>query len=98
MACFKHLLRQPKLERPLWGDLELWPDGLKGEPIVIPSRNSTALLAMATHQGSWHAVRPVQVDQSRNCVSNYYFSPNPLRETDRFHVTTLGVGHIKKLK
>lgn len=69
------------------GDLELWPDGLKGEPIVIPSKFNR-LVVMATHQGSWHAVRPVQVDQARNCVSNYYFSPDPLRETDRFHVTT----------
>jgi hypothetical protein len=28
------------------------------------------------------------VDESRNCVSNYYFSPQPLRDSDRFHVTT----------
>lgn len=77
----------PNWQKDYGGDLELWPNGLKGEPIVIPSAFNR-LVVMATHQESWHAVRPVQVDESRNCVSNYYFSPQPLRDSDRFHVTT----------
>ena len=43
---------------------------------------------MATHQSSWHSVSPVLVNSSRNCVSNYYFSNNPLQANDKFHVTT----------
>ena len=76
----------PNWENDFGGDLELWPDGVKGESIAIPS-SFNRLVVMATHRYSWHAVRPVQVDESRNCVSNYYFSPDPLRESDRFHVT-----------
>ena len=79
------------------GDLELWPDGVKGKPIVIPS-SFNRLIVMATHQCSWHAVRPVQVDESRNCVSNYYFSPNPLRQSDQFHVTTFRGWPHQRLK
>ena len=79
------------------GDLELWPSGVKGEPIVIHS-TFNRLAVMATHQGSWHAVSPVQVDESRNCVSNYYFSPNPLRESDQFHVTTFRGWPHQRLK
>ena len=87
----------PNWEDGYGGDLELWPDGLKGEPIVIPS-TFNRLVVMATHQGSWHAVRPVQVDEPRNCVSNYYFSTIPLRESDRFHVTTFRGWPHQRLK
>lgn len=87
----------PNWENDFGGDLELWPDGVKGESIAIPS-SFNRLVVMATHQGSWHAVRPVQVDESRNCVSNYYFSPDPLRESDRFHVTTFRGWPHQRLK
>jgi len=43
---------------------------------------------MATHQKSWHSVSKVLVNDSRYCVSNYYFSKNPMNETDAFHVTS----------
>ena len=42
---------------------------------------------MATHDTSWHSVNKVEVDNSRCCISNYYFSDEPLKETDKFHVT-----------
>lgn len=69
------------------GHLELWPNGLSYDPIVIESKFNR-LAVMATHQASLHSVRPVTGEGARCCVSNYYFSNSPLRETDTFHVTT----------
>ena len=42
---------------------------------------------MATHNDSWHSVSKVKVNDDRRCISNYYFSDSPLKESDRFHVT-----------
>lgn len=69
------------------GHLELWPNGVKNEPITLHSRFNR-LAVMATHQTSWHSVSPVIANASRNCVSNYYFSNTPLRVDDTFHVTS----------
>jgi Rps23 Pro-64 3,4-dihydroxylase Tpa1-like proline 4-hydroxylase len=69
------------------GNLELWPDGVKGEQITVHSRFNR-LAVMATHDGSWHSVSPVRADGFRCCVSNYYFSDHPLRADDHFHVTS----------
>lgn len=68
------------------GHLELWPNGPKKEPIEIESKFNR-LAIMATHDTSWHSVNQVMVDRSRCCISNYYFSDSPLKETDKFHVT-----------
>lgn len=69
------------------GHLEVWPDGPKKEPVLIESKFNR-LVVMATHQTSWHSVNKVHSDSdSRCCISNYYFSPNSLKETDKFHVT-----------
>ncbi|MES0873932.1 2OG-Fe(II) oxygenase [Sinimarinibacterium thermocellulolyticum] len=68
------------------GSLELWPQGRRGAPVVIPSRFNR-LVIMETHQGSWHSVSPIRRDGTRTCVSNYYFSATPARDSDRFHVT-----------
>lgn len=68
------------------GNLELWPDGVGAAPVVIESRFNR-LAVMATHSKSWHSVSPVLHGQ-RRCVSNYYFTPKPLRADDAFHVTT----------
>ncbi|PWH81812.1 2OG-Fe(II) oxygenase [Algibacter marinivivus] len=68
------------------GHLELWPNGPKKEPIVIESKFNR-LVVMATHAYSWHSVNKVNVNKNRCCISNYYFSKNALRETDKFHVT-----------
>lgn len=68
------------------GHLELWPNGPKSNPIVIESKFNR-LVVMATHATSWHSVNKVEVDYRRCCISNYFFSKNPLKETDKFHVT-----------
>lgn len=68
------------------GHLELWPNGPKKEPIIIESKFNR-LVVMATHDRSWHSVNKVTVDGCRCCISNYYFSDEPLKSTDRFHVT-----------
>ncbi|WP_040251499.1 2OG-Fe(II) oxygenase [Psychroserpens mesophilus] len=68
------------------GHLEVWPDGPKKDPVVIESKFNR-LAVMATHDTSWHSVNKVMVDRSRCCISNYYFSDQPLKDSDRFHVT-----------
>jgi Rps23 Pro-64 3,4-dihydroxylase Tpa1-like proline 4-hydroxylase len=77
----------PNWELKNGGHLEVWPNGPKKEPVLIESKFNR-LVVMATHQTSWHSVNKVQSDgDSRCCISNYYFSPNSLKETDKFHVT-----------
>ena len=69
------------------GHLELWPNGPKKEPILIESKFNR-LAVMATHQNSWHSVNKVHSQSaSRCCISNYYFSPESLKPSDKFHVT-----------
>jgi hypothetical protein len=46
------------------------------------------LVVMTTGPESWHSVSRVKVDAPRCCVSNYYFSPNPVGGKDYFRVTT----------
>ena len=69
------------------GNLELWPDGVRGSPTVIESRFNR-LAIMVTNQTSWHSVTKVKSQESRCCVSNYYFSALPPEEHDYFHVTS----------
>ena len=77
----------PNWELNNGGHLELWPDGPRKNPIVIESKFNR-LAVMATHDASWHSVNKVNSDTTaRCCISNYYFSPSPLKETDKFHVT-----------
>ena len=68
-------------------NLELWPDGPRGKPVTIVSKFNR-LVVMATHSGSWHSVSGNRVARNRCCVSNYYFSPEPIGGTDYFHVTS----------
>ena len=69
------------------GHLEIWPNGPKKDPVLIESKFNR-LIVMATHQTSWHSVNKVNSkEDSRCCISNYYFSPDPLKATDKFHVT-----------
>jgi hypothetical protein len=77
----------PDWKRPNGGNLELWPEGPKGEQITIESRFNR-LAVMITNKNSWHSVSEVQVDQSRCCVSNYYFSKASPEDTEYFHVTS----------
>ncbi|GAA0871191.1 hypothetical protein GCM10009117_03370 [Gangjinia marincola] len=74
-------------EESYGGNLEVWPQGVEEAPITIVSKFNR-LAVMATHQDSWHSVSRVSVDKTRCCISNYYFSNDPLRESDRFHVTS----------
>ena len=76
----------PDWDKENGGHLELWPNGPKKEPILIESKFNR-LAVMATHDLSWHSVNQVTVDRSRCCISNYYFSDESLKETDKFHVT-----------
>ena len=77
----------PDWEEPYGGNLEIWPEGLEKDQITIHSKFNR-LAIMATHSASWHSVSPVTYDGVRCCVSNYYFSEIPLRQSDRFHVTS----------
>ena len=69
------------------GNLELWPDGMAGKPLTITSKFNR-LAVMATHQRSLHSVSPISFEGNRCCISNYYFSENPLLPDDTFHVTS----------
>jgi Rps23 Pro-64 3,4-dihydroxylase Tpa1-like proline 4-hydroxylase len=77
----------PDWQESYGGNLELWPDGLKGNQIIIHSKFNR-LAVMATHYKSLHSVSPVVFDGFRCCVSNYYFSREPLQQSDTFHVTS----------
>jgi Rps23 Pro-64 3,4-dihydroxylase Tpa1-like proline 4-hydroxylase len=77
---------------PEWSEaegcnLELWPQGPKGEPVTIVSRFNR-LVVMVTHEGSWHSVSTNQASRNRCCVSNYYFSNEPVGGHEYFHVTS----------
>ena len=69
------------------GNLELWPNGVKDAAVTVESRFNR-LVVMATHQHSWHSVSPIRVERARTCISNYYFSDQPVREDQPFHVTS----------
>lgn len=79
------------------GNLEIWPKGLKEKQTTIFSKFNR-LAIMATHQKSWHSVSKVTVNKVRCCVSNYYFSEQPLLTSDTFHVTTFRGRPQEKLK
>lgn len=68
------------------GNLELWPKGPSGKPITIVSRFNR-LVVMVTHRYSWHSVSRNRSDAQRCCVSNYYFSPEPIEGGEYYHVT-----------
>jgi Rps23 Pro-64 3,4-dihydroxylase Tpa1-like proline 4-hydroxylase len=77
----------PGWTEDMGGRLELWPDGPKGVPIVIPN-SFNRLVVMATTSRSWHSVTRITTSKPRCCVSNYYFSPDSPEESDYFHVTS----------
>jgi len=87
----------PNWEIENGGNLELWSKGLKGRQITIESKFNR-LVVMATHQKSWHSVNKVLANHTRCCVSNYYFSKEPLLKTDSFHVTTFRARPEEKVK
>jgi Rps23 Pro-64 3,4-dihydroxylase Tpa1-like proline 4-hydroxylase len=68
-------------------NLELWPQGPKNEPITIVSRFNR-LVVMVTHQSSWHSVSRNVSNNSRCCLSNYYFSEVSVEGSEYFHITS----------
>ena len=68
-------------------NLELWPQGPRGLPTTIVSRFNR-LVVMVTHEGSWHSVSANRASRNRCCVSNYYFSREPVGGREYFHVTS----------
>jgi Rps23 Pro-64 3,4-dihydroxylase Tpa1-like proline 4-hydroxylase len=68
------------------GNLELWPQGLRGRPTTVVSRFNR-LVVMITHRHSWHSVSRNIAAQDRCCVSNYYFSACPPGGAHYYHVT-----------
>lgn len=86
----------PEWKEEYGGNLELWPNGLGNPQITIHSKFNR-LAVMATHNDSLHSVSPVTYEGYRSCVSNYYFSDNPLKESDRFHVTSFRARPGKKM-
>lgn len=74
---------------PAWGGvLELW-DANRANPKDVEPRFNRLVL-MNTNRTSYHSVRPVSGcgTRTRNCVSNYYFSPDSPEGYDYFHVTS----------
>lgn len=69
------------------GHLELWDQGPRGAPRVIPSLFNRLVL-MATNRTSWHSVSEITHPGVRCCVSNYYFSRRSPDEVDYFHATS----------
>lgn len=79
---------------PEWSEsdgcnLELWPKGPRGTPtpVTVVSRFNR-LVVMVTHEGSWHSVSANRASRNRCCVSNYYFSSQPVGGREYFHVTS----------
>ncbi len=77
----------PDWKKSSGGSLELWPKGVKAPSIEITSKFNR-LVVMSTHKNSWHSVNKVTTEGVRCCVSNYYFSENPIHNSDKFHITT----------
>jgi Rps23 Pro-64 3,4-dihydroxylase Tpa1-like proline 4-hydroxylase len=68
------------------GNFELWNADVT-RPVVITSKFNR-LVVMDTNRTSWHSVNPVQVDDNRCCISNYYFSKASPENSDYYHVTS----------
>lgn len=77
----------PSWRMEFGGNLELWPDGPRGAPLVVPSVFNR-LIVMRTATRSWHSVNKVRTNQPRCCVSNYYFSRVSPEGADYFHITS----------
>ena len=76
----------PEWELENGGNLQLWDLNLKNNVTIHSKFNR--LVLMETTPTSWHGVNKVNLDRSRFCVSNYYFSPNSPTGNDYFNVTS----------
>ena len=68
------------------GNLELW-DQKVNDNVTIHSKFNRLVL-METTPSSWHSVSKFKSEQTRYCVSNYYFSPQSPTGKDYFNVTS----------
>jgi len=71
------------------GCLQLWPDGLKEEPVIISSLFNR-LVIMATDRKSIHSVSKIisPGEHRRLCISNYFFSPISPENLEYYHSTS----------
>jgi Rps23 Pro-64 3,4-dihydroxylase Tpa1-like proline 4-hydroxylase len=79
------------------GNLELWDEGPHGQPRTIESRFNR-LAVMQTDKTSWHSVSRVNQDGTRRCVSNYFFTLEPVDGNREYHVTSFRGWPEEKLK
>jgi Rps23 Pro-64 3,4-dihydroxylase Tpa1-like proline 4-hydroxylase len=77
----------PNWQEEYGGNLELWDGGLKQPCRTIHSKFNR-LVIMVTNKTSLHSVSKVTYSGQRCCVSNYYFSHQPVGEDEYFHVTS----------
>ena len=68
------------------GNLELWDRAVRNRVTIVSRFNR--LVIMETTPTSWHSVTPVVSDETRCCVSNYYFSPRSPTGFGYFNVTS----------
>ena len=69
------------------GHLEVWPRGVDFPQQTIHSLYNR-LVVMTTGAESWHSVTRVESNDRRCCVSNYYFSAQPVGGQPYFRVTS----------
>ncbi len=68
-------------------NLSCGPRARRASPSRFVSRFNR-LVVMVTHEGSWHSVAANRSSRNRCCVSNYYFSSQPVGGREYFHVTS----------
>ncbi len=78
----------PQWEIKCGGNFELWDKNVKSPKIIVSTFNR--LIIMETTKKSWHSVNKVVTNNTRFCVSNYYFSKKPPidKKEEYFHVTS----------
>jgi Rps23 Pro-64 3,4-dihydroxylase Tpa1-like proline 4-hydroxylase len=77
----------PNWQPEYGGNLELWDNGLKHQCRTIDYKFNR-LVIMVTNKHSLHSVNPINYPGQRCCVSNYYFSNQPVDTESYFHVTS----------
>ncbi len=77
----------PNWDSEYGGNLELWDGGLKRKCRTIDNKFNR-LVIMKTNKNSLHSVSKVNYQGQRCCVSNYYFSDQPVDTESYFHVTS----------
>ena len=68
------------------GNFELWDVNVKNPKVITSAFNR--LIVMETGPNTYHSVNPVIVNDTRCCVSNYYFSKSSFNKSNYYHVTS----------